>query len=113
VPRRNKLERLYLQNFFEELENVFQEPLQCLGSCGLYYKHTMIANCASSSINKLEALLTDDARVIIYDRHVFVVQATDFACKLIILGLKKNFFSGDKRSSLFHRSVGDNENKGL
>ncbi len=27
-------------------------------------------------VNKLEALLTDDARVVIYDRHVFIVQAT-------------------------------------
>ena len=37
----------------------------------------MIVNYASSVINKLEALLTDDARVIIYDHHVFIVQATD------------------------------------
>ncbi len=29
-----------------------------------------------SVVNKLEALLTDDARVVIYDRHVFIVQAT-------------------------------------
>ncbi len=36
----------------------------------------MIINYASSIVNKLEALLTDDARVIIYDRHVFIVQAT-------------------------------------
>ena len=43
---------------------------------GLYYKHTMIVNYASSIINKLEALLTDDARVVIYDHHVFIVQAT-------------------------------------
>jgi hypothetical protein len=43
---------------------------------GLYYKHTMIENYASSVINKLKALFTDDARVIIYDRRVFIVQAT-------------------------------------
>ncbi len=36
----------------------------------------MIVNYASSVVNKLEALLTDDARVVIYDRHVFIVQAT-------------------------------------
>ncbi len=36
----------------------------------------MIVNYASSSIvNKLEALLTDNARVVIYDHHVFIVQA--------------------------------------
>jgi hypothetical protein len=43
---------------------------------GLHYKHTTIVNYASRIVNKLEALLTDDARVIIYDRHVFIVQAT-------------------------------------
>jgi hypothetical protein len=32
---------------------------------GLYYKHTMIINYASSIVNKLEALLTDDAGVVI------------------------------------------------
>ncbi len=36
----------------------------------------MIVNYTSSAINKLEALLTDNAKVIIYDRHVFTVQAT-------------------------------------
>jgi hypothetical protein len=37
----------------------------------------MIVNYASSIVNKLEALLTGDARVIIYDHHVFIVQATE------------------------------------
>jgi hypothetical protein len=37
----------------------------------------MIVNYASSIVNKLGASLTDDARVIIYDHHVFVVKATD------------------------------------
>jgi len=27
-------------------------------------------------VNKLEASLTDNARVVIYDRHMFIVQAT-------------------------------------
>jgi len=45
-------------------------------SSGLYYKHTKIINFASSIVHKLKALLTDDARVIIYDHHVFMVQAT-------------------------------------
>ncbi len=44
---------------------------------GLYYKHTTIVKYTSSIVNKLEALLTDDARVIIYDHHVFIVQATE------------------------------------
>ncbi len=36
----------------------------------------MFVKYASSIVNKLEALLTDDTRVVIYDRHVFIVQAT-------------------------------------
>ncbi len=45
------------------------------GHCGLFYKHVMIINYASSSVNKFRASLNDDARVIIYDRHMFIVQA--------------------------------------
>ncbi len=37
-----------------------------------------IVNYASSSINKLKALLNDDARVAIYNRHMFIVRATDY-----------------------------------
>ncbi len=44
---------------------------------GLYNKRTTIVNYASSIFNKLEALHTDDATVIIYDRHVLTVQATE------------------------------------
>jgi hypothetical protein len=47
-----------------------------LKNSGLNYKHTMIVNDDSSVINKLEALLTDDARGIIYDRRKFIIQAT-------------------------------------
>jgi hypothetical protein len=36
----------------------------------------MIVNDDSRVINKLEASLTDDARVIIYNHHMFIVQAT-------------------------------------
>jgi hypothetical protein len=39
---------------------------------GLYYKHMTIVNYASSVINQLDALLTDNARVIIYNRNVFI-----------------------------------------
>ncbi len=48
-------------------------------TCGLYYKPMTIVNDYSRVINKLEASLTDDARVVIYDRHMFIVQAT--ACR--------------------------------
>jgi hypothetical protein len=33
-----------------------------------------IINYAFSSVNKLKASINDDARVIIYDRHMFIVQ---------------------------------------
>jgi hypothetical protein len=35
-----------------------------------------IVNDYSRVVNKLETSLTDDARVAIYNRHVFIVQAT-------------------------------------
>ncbi len=42
---------------------------------GLYYKPMMIVNDDPRVITKLETSLTDEARVIIYDRHQFIVQA--------------------------------------
>ncbi len=47
--------------------------------CGLYYKHVQIVNYASSGVNELKTSLNDDARVVIYDRHMFIVQATVLA----------------------------------
>jgi hypothetical protein len=35
-----------------------------------------ILNDDSRVINKLEASLSDDARVVIYDHHMFIAQAT-------------------------------------
>ncbi len=45
-------------------------------SSGVYYKPNTIANDDSSIINKLETSLIDAARVVIYDRHMFIVQVT-------------------------------------
>jgi hypothetical protein len=47
---------------------------------GLYYKPMAIVNDDSKVINKLEASLTDNARVIIYERHMFIVQSTGQKC---------------------------------
>ncbi len=48
---------------------------------GMYYKPIMILDDDSSIVNKLEISLIDDARVIIYDRHMFTVEATgDSTC---------------------------------
>ncbi len=55
---------------------LFQNGLKNLIFCGLYYEHITIINYDSSIINKFGTSLTGDARVIIYDRHMFIVQAT-------------------------------------
>ncbi len=41
-----------------------------------YYKHIMIVNYDSNIANKFGASLADEARVIIYDRNMFIVQAS-------------------------------------
>ncbi len=43
---------------------------------GMYNKPIMIVNDDSRAINKLENSFADDVRVVIYDRHMFIVQAT-------------------------------------
>jgi hypothetical protein len=50
-----------------------------VSSCGLYYKQMTIVNDDSRVINKLEASLTD----VIYDYHMFIVQATGVTCKCL------------------------------
>ncbi len=42
----------------------------------LYYKPITIVNYNSRVINNIGTSLNDDARVIIYDHHMFIVQAT-------------------------------------
>ena len=51
-----------------------------------------IVNDNSRVINKLEASLTDNARVVIYDRHMFIVQATEVVDLLNFLELMDSFF---------------------
>ncbi len=50
--------------------------MQYSKSCGLYYKHITIINYDSSVANKFGVSLPDDARVVIYDCHMFIVLAT-------------------------------------
>ncbi len=45
---------------------------------GMYYKPIMIVNGNSSVVNKLETSIIDDTSVVIYDRHMYIVQATGF-----------------------------------
>ncbi len=51
----------------------------------------MIMNDDSSIVNKLGASLTDDARVVIYDCHMFIVQATGIACLFSLWSLVPGF----------------------
>jgi hypothetical protein len=44
--------------------------------CGLYYKHITIVNDDSSVISMCYSSLIDDARGIIYDCNLFMIQAT-------------------------------------
>ncbi len=57
------------------LKSLFTSGDKLETTSGLYYKHTTIINDDSRVINKLEASLSDDARVIIYDCHMFIVLA--------------------------------------
>ncbi len=50
----------------------------------------MIVNDDPSIINKFRYSLTDAVRAVIYDRHMFILQATGFfVVKLFSLSLKK------------------------
>jgi hypothetical protein len=60
-------------------------PHYTIVTSGLYYKHITIVNYDSSIVNKFGASLTDDARVIIYDRHMFIVQATGDGTQTVLL----------------------------
>jgi hypothetical protein len=44
---------------------------------GLYYKHVTIVNDDSSIVSKWSFKLIDDPRVIIYERHRFIIKATN------------------------------------
>ncbi len=43
---------------------------------GVYYKHITIVNYDSSVVINFGASITDNARVVIYDRHMFIVDST-------------------------------------
>ncbi len=50
---------------------------------GLYYKPMMIVNDDARIVNKLDASLTDDSRVVIYDRHMFILQAKNLSIEQV------------------------------
>jgi hypothetical protein len=51
------------------------------GTWVLYYKHVTIVNDDSSIISKWSFKLIDDPRIVIYDYHRFIIQATG-ACAI-------------------------------
>ncbi len=52
------------------VQNMQQKP------CGLHYKHVTIVNDDTSVISEWSPKLIDDARVVIYDRNMFIIQVT-------------------------------------
>jgi len=66
-------------NFLWKLQTSYERINFNTFTCGLYYKTIMIVNDDCSIVNKFETSLTDDARVIIYDHLMFIVQATRLA----------------------------------
>ncbi len=64
-----------------------------VGCSRLYNKSMTIVNDDSTAINKLEASLIDDSRVVIYDHHMFIVQATGVGMSSSTLIILKNYAS--------------------
>ncbi len=61
---------------------VSYEENEVLWACGLYYKHITIVNYDSSIVIKFGASLIVDARVIIYNHHMFIaLTCGDYAIK--------------------------------
>ncbi len=48
----------------------------------MYCKNIMIVNYDSSIVNKFGVSFTDNARVVIYDRNMLIVQATGLILKI-------------------------------
>ena len=81
MKTQNKLERLSqesLSSLIQHLQlRLGGEHLKYASIYCLYYKHMMIVNDAFSVVSKWSSKLIDDARVVIYDRNMFIIQATD------------------------------------
>ncbi len=52
---------------------------------GMYYKHMTIRDDDSSIISEQSSKLIDNARGVIYDRRMFIIQATDEVHKIKIM----------------------------
>jgi hypothetical protein len=69
------IRKLFTKNCYNSISIKTKEKFL---TSGLYYKHVTIVNYASSGVNRLKASVNDDARVVIYDHRMFIVQATVF-----------------------------------
>jgi hypothetical protein len=78
------------------MKNSLKKPI--FVSSGLYYKHIMILHYESSIVNRFGASLTDDARVVIYDYHMFIVHATSSMTVEFSLHKSCKMYSGPKLS---------------
>jgi len=61
-----------------------------IDTSGMYYKYMVIVNDDSGIIIKWSSKLIDATRGVIYDRHMFIVQAPGrWGSKLLFLGLSE------------------------
>ncbi len=70
-------EKFLLPKLWTKRKPTGQELGRVFNPSGLYYKHVTIVNDNSSVISKGSFKLSDDARVVIYDCHRFIIQVTD------------------------------------
>jgi hypothetical protein len=73
--------------YFQAMVSVHAWTAWVLKFCGLYFKHVTIINDNSSAVSKWSFKLIDDPRVIIYDHHRLIIQATELISDIPLLPL--------------------------
>jgi hypothetical protein len=95
-------------NIYQEIKD-FQSFIW--KTCGHYYKHIMIVIYNSSIVNKFEASVTNDTRFLIYDCHMFIVQAIGvdliklFMCEFTRSVLKATSFNNTAKYGLAYKKL--------
>ncbi len=95
---------------FTTLESSFTSVI-CLWYSGLYYKHMTIVNDDSSVVRKWSHTLINDARIVIYDRNVFIIQATGLT-RNVRLERKNLEVTKKKKKSFSTLTSGEQKNVG-
>jgi hypothetical protein len=62
-----------------------------IDTSGLYYNHVTIVNDDSSVVSHRSFKLIDDPRVVIYDRHWFIIQARPQGIKVVTWCLTRSY----------------------